>query len=397
MPTRFCSQCGTEALAGAKFCAECGASLGQGVERGGLGRWRATATGSTVLGFFLVAGLTIWTVILSPAPPQPGPGGAAPPGASARAAGPASRDLPAGNPAPPLTLPAEVTSFIADLSAKAKQKPEDVESWMRLAQVTTRAARFDPSYSAEALAAFRHVLDRDPKNPEALHGAASIHYDRDEHREAVPFYERYLAQKPDDASARTDLGTMYLSLGDAALAMATYREVIRRSPSFLQAHYNLAVTHHRQGAAAAALAELEIARGLASEDGVRKQIDDTIARLRGERPPPASAPGDGLTPADRSAAATPRSAFQGAVEEAFRGHPIMGPRIVRFEWSTPAAGRVLMRDFPMEAMPPAVREKFTARLVQAMQVAREAHPVDGPLRMEIADAASGVVMGTVTP
>ena len=93
----------------------------------------------------------------------------------------------------------------------------------------------------------------------------------------------------------------------------------------------------------------------------------------------------------------PATAFQRAVEDAFRAHPIMGPRIVRFAWSGPAAGRVLVRNFPMEGMPPAVREKFAARLGETLRTAQTTHGVDGPVRMEIADATTGTVMATVSP
>jgi hypothetical protein len=121
MHARFCPECGTKALPKAKFCAECGASLtGRGLEtvRGG---WQPTAIGAATLGFFLIAGLAIWAAILSPAPARPGPGGAEASGRTAaeRPAG----ELPEGHPQVPVALPAEVKTFIADLTAKAKAKP----------------------------------------------------------------------------------------------------------------------------------------------------------------------------------------------------------------------------------------------------------------------------------
>jgi tetratricopeptide (TPR) repeat protein len=177
---------------------------------------------------------------------------------------------------------------------------------------------------------------------------------------------------------------MYLYAGQAERAIATYQDVIKRNPTFLQAHYNLAVTYHGQGKDEAALGELQLARGLATEDPVRKQIDDMIASLKGGGPP-ASKP------------AAPGTPFQSAVEEAFRAHPIMGPRIVRFEWGAPASGRVLVRNFPMAGMPPEVRDKFKDRLAQQLRTAQAAHPVDGPVRVEIADAGDGSVMATVAP
>jgi tetratricopeptide (TPR) repeat protein len=388
MSVRFCAQCGTKALAGAKFCTECGAALAGDGSASAASRWQVTTAGSAVLAVFLAAGLAIWTQILSPASPRPGPGAGAARPAAARAGAPS----PGGEAKARVPLPAEVVSFIADLAAKAKAKPDDVDMWLKLAQVDARAAQLDPAYQADALAAFQHVLDRDPKNADALRGVANIHYDRDDHAKAIPLFERYLALRPDDPSARTDLATMYLYDGDPARAIATYKDVIKRTPSFLQAHYNLAVTYHGQGDDRAALGELEIARGLASEDGVRKQIDDMIAKLRGEGPAP-----EGTPPAPPADSGSARTLFQGAVEEAFRTHPIMGPRIVRFEWTAPGTGRVLVQNFPMEGMPPAVREKFTGRLANELRSAAGAHPVDGPVRVEIADLATGTVMATVAP
>jgi cytochrome c-type biogenesis protein CcmH/NrfG len=377
MGVRFCSQCGARPVSGAKFCAECGAQLAAPPAAASAGARQITLAGSAVLLVFLAAGLAIWTTILAPAGSRPAPAG--PRGAPASARGPSAEGRPAR-----VELPAEVKSFIADLAARAKDTPRDVDTWMKLAQVYARAAQLDRGYQDEAVGAFEHVLGLEPSNADALRGLANIHYDRDDHRKAIPVYEKYLALRPDDLSARTDLATMYLYAGDPDRAIATYEEVIRRNPSFLQAHYNLAVTYHGQGKDEAALKELEIARGLAPEEAARKQIDDMIASLRGEAKSPPSADGS-------------RSPFQGAVEASLRAHPIMGPRIVRFEWSGPARGRVLVQSFPMEGMPPEVRDKFTTRLAGELRGAQAEHPVEGPVRIEIADVASGRVMAAITP
>jgi Flp pilus assembly protein TadD len=391
MAIRFCPQCGVQSLAGARFCHACGAALDGDARRSAPVGRRIPTLGAVVLGFFLVAGLGIWTAILSPASPRPGPGaggggGPRPPGP--QVAGGAATNLPPDHPRVPMELPKDVKDFIADLAAKAKAAPEDVDAWLKLGRVDFRAAQIDRAYSDDALAAYRHVLERDSNNVEALRGVANVHYDRDEYKEAIPFYERFLALQPDDAGARTDLGTMYLYAGDPARAVATYKDVIHRNPSFLQAHYNLAVTYHQQGDSTAARAELESARKLATDDEVRKQIDDMLAALSGTPPPPAA--GDG-----RPAPAL--SAFQSSVEQALRGHPILGPRIVGIEWSAPGAGRVLVQDFPMDGMPPAVREKFLAHVADQLKSAAGATPVEGPIKLDIADAASGSVMATVTP
>jgi hypothetical protein len=382
MPTRYCSQCGAKVSpSGAKFCAECGAVLDGTVTQAA--RWQLTPSGLTVFGFFVASGLAIWIAILAPSPPRPRPGATASPGGAAAS----NADLPEGHPTLPADIPQQAKAFIDDLSAKAKTSPDDIKLWLRLGQVDARAGQIDPTYLDQAETAFQHVLQREANNPDALRGMANIYYDRRDHGQAVPLYERYLKLRPEDLSARTDLGTMYLYAGNPTRAIATYQDALKRDPSFLQAHYNLAVTYHQLGNDTAALASARTARGLASEDSVRAQIDEMIVALGG---PPAAPAADGNPPAARSP-------FQSAVEQAFRQHQIMGPKIVRFEWSGPAIGRVLMKDFPMEAMPPAVRQTFTTRLGDSLRAAQSAHPVEGPVRMEIADASSGTVMATVAP
>jgi hypothetical protein len=74
----------------------------------------------------------------------------------------------------------------------------------------------------------------------------------------------------------------------------------------------------------------------------------------------------------------------------------MGPKIVRFEWTSPLAGRVMLQNFPMTAMPPEVRDKFTTRLTDTLRSAADANGVSGPARIELADVSSGTVMATVT-
>jgi cytochrome c-type biogenesis protein CcmH/NrfG len=383
MADRFCPQCGTRAVAAARFCFACGAALAGGARVPG-GGWRLTATGSAALGFLVVSGLAVWTAILTPDPPRPAPGGGGQ-RPQATAAAP-SGVLPPDHPKVPMVLPEDVKTFIADLAAKAREKPEDLATWVRLGQVYYRSAQLDSSYYPRALAAFEHVLERDPKHPDALRGVANVHYEREEHARAIPAYERYLAVRPDDHAARTDLGTMLLYGGEKSRAIATYQDVIKRDPSFMQAHFNLAVAYAQQGDRGAALRELREARGLAPDDGVRRQLDDMIARIEGRTPP-----------AGDSAAPPERSGFQAAVEQSFRAHPIMGPRIARFEWSGAGTGRVLLDDFPMDGMPPAVREKFITRLTDELRKAQGTNAVAGTIRMELADASSGALMATVTP
>src|SRR2546427_12405033 len=102
MSVRFCAQCGTKAVAGAKFCTECGAPFAGHASASAASRWQLTTAGSAVLTLFLAAGLTVWTLILSPAGPRPGPGaGAARPGTAPAGAPSPGREGQGQHPPPP--------------------------------------------------------------------------------------------------------------------------------------------------------------------------------------------------------------------------------------------------------------------------------------------------------
>jgi cytochrome c-type biogenesis protein CcmH/NrfG len=386
MPARFCPECGTSAIANAKFCIECGTPLAGGGAARRAGTWQLTTAGLSVFALFVVGGLGIWAAVLTPSPPTPGPGrgstrtaaGQAPPQAMAQA------DLPPDHPKVPMQIPAEVKTFIDDLAKKASAAPKDVATWSRLAQVYYRTAQVDSGYYDEAKTAFEHVLELDAKNLDALRGLGSIHFELDEPTEAIAIYDRYLALKPDDDTVRTALGASYVSAGDLDKGIAIFRDVVAKKPDAWPAHYYLGVALDQKGDHAAGLTSIKQARALATEDSVRAQIDETIARLGGA-PPPAT---------ETAAARTP---FQSDVEKAFRGHQIMGPRIVRFEWTAPGTGRVLVQNFPMSGMPDDVKQKFTSRLSDVLRDAVKANPPGGPVKVDIADAGSGEVMATVVP
>src|SRR5439155_5906910 len=85
MPARFCTRCGGAVAPDARFCAQCGTPLTGVAPAASIG-WQPTGLGALMLGFFVVAGLGIWTLILSPPAPRPGPEG---PAAGTAAAAPA--------------------------------------------------------------------------------------------------------------------------------------------------------------------------------------------------------------------------------------------------------------------------------------------------------------------
>lgn len=382
---RFCPGCGEPAARGAKFCVACGARLSVGAAASSGAPASVRQAGLVVLIGFLAVGLALWVLLVVPgkAPgriplppkdaPEPRPG----------AADTASQgSLPKDH--PPLEIPADVKKFIAELEQKAASQPKDVEAWKNAAQVEYRAGQIDRPYLDKAEASFRHVLELDAKNLDALRGLGNVHFDREQYTQAVDFYLRYLGLKPDDLNVRTDLGTMYLYGGDADKAIAEYDKAIARDSTFYQAHYNLGLAYARKGETAKALGSLKRARELAPDDPTRRQIDAMIDHTRGE--------------AAGAAAGSPAEpkGFQGLVEDALRGHPIVGPKVVTFEWISAVAGRVRLRDFPMQAMPEMVRQKFLDHVKSQLADAKRQGPANGKAELELVDDQSGQVMATVT-
>src|SRR5262249_57863822 len=93
-----------------------------------------------------------------------------------------------------------------------------------------------------------------------------------------------------------------------------------------------------------ACGESKRARALAWDDRVRQQIEEMGDRPPGERPaaPPAVAAA-GTSPA-APADSGPRTPFQQDVEKRLRAAPIMGDRIVRFDWNGPGSARVVVQN-----------------------------------------------------
>lgn len=384
-PVRFCPGCGEPAGPGANFCAGCGNPLAGSPPRAQRSvDAAARRAGLVVLAGFLAVGLALWVTVLAPRggpgrfplSPKPPDEAAADAGASASAAA----SLPENH--PPVEIPADVKKFIAELERKAASQPKDVGAWKNAAQVEYRAGQIDRTYLAKAEASFRHVLALDANDLDAIRGLGNVHFDREEYGKAVEAYTRYLKLKPDDANVRTDLGTMYLYGGDSKKAIVEYDKVLARDPQFYQAHYNLGIAYAQEGERAKALDSLGRARDLAPDDATRKQIESMIAHAKGEGGPAGSS-------------AEPKT-FQGRVEAHLREHPIVGPKIARFEWVSPTEARVRLRDFPMDAMPDPVRRKFLDRLKAELADAKRQAAAAGPARLDLVDDQDGRVMATVS-
>jgi tetratricopeptide (TPR) repeat protein len=132
-----------------------------------------------------------------------------------------------------------------------------VAAWKSLAQVQARAEEMDPSYGAQALESWQHVLSLAPDDGEAVRGIGNVYYDQQKFDLAAAQYEKYLEAHPADpkdskaveqaASVRTDLATTYLYQRQLDKAVTTYQQAIAAKPDFLQAHFNLGLAYEAKG------------------------------------------------------------------------------------------------------------------------------------------------------
>ncbi len=418
---RFCSACGERLVGAARFCGGCGQPAGAApaaaVSAG------TQLPGLLVLAFFLVAGLLVWVGVLQPGAPAskaPGRGG---PAASAGAA-PAGGDMP--NDHPPVGLPDEAKKFIVQLAEKAKAAPQDPAAWKSLAQVQSRAGEMEPSYWAQALESWQHVLEIAPDDDDAIRGIGNVYYDQQKFDAAAAQYEKYLAKHADDASVRTDLATTYLYQRQIDKAVKAYQDAIAAKPDFLQAHFNLGLAYEAKGDREQAVASLDKARSLATDDETRDRIDRVKKQLEatpvgaaavgiaGAGNAPAGGPPAGAASGAAPAAAPPPGApphgpatnpntppptgsdFPSQVEAQLRAHMILGPKIKSIEWPEPGRARVLVADFPMQSMPDFARNLFRTRLETILNDAKQKFAVSEARTIEIVDAGNDSTMETVT-
>jgi len=382
---KFCSDCGTPLTAGAKFCAQCGSAVAGGISPRSAAAPRSfAAAGSVFVGFLIVGGIALYSAQQATRPPKRAVAGS--PGGAGPGAQTGAPELPPEH--PPIALPEEAVKFLEELAAEAKAAPESLDAWQRLARGRYRAALIDPKYKPGAEEALDQVMRLDPGNLEALRTRGNLAYDAQNYPEAEKQFVRYLELDPADPGVKTDLASAILFQGDREKAKTLYREVIATHPDFVQAHLNLGIALYADGDRQAADASLHEALSRAQTPEQKAQVEKVIALAERQ----SAESGDGEATSPPAAASNASTAFQRDAEAALRGHPIVGPKIAAVQWKGPAEGVVSVRGFPMDAMPPVVRNKFKSRVNEQLSALAQREGIDAPLRIELVDADSARVM-----
>jgi Flp pilus assembly protein TadD len=326
---------------------------------------------------------------------------------------------------PPIELPAEIVAFLDELAKAADAAPDDVEAWRKLARARYRAGMLNPEHYASAEQAVGHLLELAPQDAEALRLKANIAYDTRRFADAEKAFRRYLEIDAHDPGVRTDLASAVLFQGRAEEARKMYESVIESHPDFVQAHVNLGITLHGEGKSEEALASLRRARELAVDPQQRERVEMILAAAEGRAPsdavdgaaaaggPLAASPGGqhagqdtpGMPPgagAQAAPRATARAApatnaktgFQKGVDALFTNHPIVAPKIASIDWTAENTAAVHLVAFPMDKMPPVMRNKFKSTMNEKIAKLAAEHAIASP-RIELVDDGSGSVMDSL--
>lgn len=331
---------------------------------------------------------------------------------TAAASQPGQESLPSGHPS--IELPKEVLDFLDGLTAEADADPTSVEAAQKLVRARYRASVINASYRVSAEQALNRLMKLDPDNVEGQRISANLAYDSGNFAEAEKRFQAFLKLHPEDAAALTDLGSSLLFQDKVDEAIAAYQSATTKDPEFMQPHFNLGIAYQKQDRTPEAVAALRRALDLAGSPQERQHIENALAEVEGRKPakiagadagtPPTAAAGPGDSPGgmpmpppapDRDVPTNADSDFQRQAEKPFITHPIVGPRVVAFEWSGPTTLKATIADFPMDRMPPFARDKFRSGMVDKLAAVASDNGVDAGVVVELVDKASGKTMDTL--
>lgn len=92
-----------------------------------------------------------------------------------------------------------------------------------------------------ALAAYRDMLARDPKNLQAAISAGNLLYDAKRFAEAIPYYEQAMALDGKNVNVSTDLGTALWYTGRADDALKQYAQSLAIDARHAQTLFNMGI------------------------------------------------------------------------------------------------------------------------------------------------------------
>ncbi|MGQ9648034.1 MAG: tetratricopeptide repeat protein [Thermodesulfobacteriota bacterium] len=87
----------------------------------------------------------------------------------------------------------------------------------------------------------KSILEKDPRNLEALITLGNAYFDTDRYQEAIDAYSKALAIDPKNPDVRTDMGIMYRRLGQFDKALEAFRQAAQDQPLHVNSRFNIGI------------------------------------------------------------------------------------------------------------------------------------------------------------
>lgn len=313
-----CSKCSSTLRAAAKYCANCGAPIEGQPHRG--------------LTLYLIA------AIMSLAIYFPFRHLVTPYGSAADHAGHdhAQAQTASGH----ATMSESEMSHLGELK-KASEKGDPVAILAYVEHLIKISNQY-PELLKQALDPLKSLTQQYPNHALSLKMLGDLCFDLNQPKDAINAYRQYLKLRPDDANVWTDMGTQYFYSDQPQAAIDAYQQAISHFPDHYNAHFNLHLVYNSLNQ---------------TEQGqtYRAKAEEIEARVGKAMAP--------SLPQERSFGEAVDGYQQ--LRAYFMQHEIMGPKFVRMLQDTDRV-EVVLRDFPIDMMPPHARLKFDENINQQL-------------------------------
>lgn len=233
------------------------------------------------------------------------------------------------------------------LKQEAQSSTGDIRVQLALAAMLEKKALEEESqqYLMEAVEAYTKALDIDPKNKDALLGLANLCARTGIVDKALIYFGRYLELEPGDLLTKSDFALTLLQAGDSKKSQEVVSEILKKDPKLFRAQlvqfllYKVAADGEKTEKQAALLKTL--ASSAEEKEVVEKLINAKLGASKAESVQDKAR----LSPAD-------------AVEQYFKSHSIVGPKLQGISWVAADRVEVRVKEFPVDKMPEFARQKF---------------------------------------
>ncbi len=341
----FCSQCGTKLPEIAKFCPGCGVQIGS------ISRKNLKISPKIALIILCLAAMLwvpAWSFQAWKAGKKPTTTITKEDSASH------SKEAPKLDPA------------LASLRQEALSKQGDINAQRAYADALTESLRSNETPPQElifeAIEVFGKILQQNPTDGDALIALADISFEQQVFVKAVDYYARYLSLNPDDNSARARYASSLAFSAKFEDALKELDIVLSKDPKNFHAAAYKAITYAQMGKKDEAIKEGEKAILLAPSDESKERFNNFLTEIKSSEVQP-----NNQTPQKAAVISSDTPQFVSEVESLIKGNQVAGNKFTGIKMLDADKLQIEFANFPMQAMPPFVQDKFVNSIKEKLK------------------------------